>query len=256
VVLLVRAACFLSCIQSALCFSRYSCLYPSSSTCSYPCLDAALSATKTQYQVYNKAVDGLVHKPATVSTKKITSTTRTTTTRKSMAQLRLLYQSVEKIMPLELEQQQKQQQQMLGMQGSQSGLLLRLVVPALESLVKAKTSQQVIQAGRHLQETVNVALPLFRSQQIKVQVLERIAKAAAITGLFHVAINVTQHHVPSHICQEAFAWDFVREEKRTPCNSFFYKWQGWLLLQNHKLTTTTLSVPWPTIYSWRHCVTH
>jgi hypothetical protein len=31
-----------------------------------------------------------------------------------MAQLRLLYQSVEKIMPLELEQQQ---QQMLGMQG-------------------------------------------------------------------------------------------------------------------------------------------
>jgi hypothetical protein len=33
-----------------------------------------------------------------------------------MAQLRLLYQSVEKIMPLELEQQKQQQQ--MGMQGS------------------------------------------------------------------------------------------------------------------------------------------
>jgi hypothetical protein len=87
---------------------------------------ALSSRTQTQ-------AEALGQKPTTiVSTPSTTCTTSTYTSRKNVARLRLLHQSVEKLLQLALEQ-------LRDTQGS--GLFLRRVVAALESLVKAKPSQ-------------------------------------------------------------------------------------------------------------------
>jgi hypothetical protein len=76
--------------------------------CETRLIDSHIEMKALSSRTMNHLGDAISHKPKS-TTAIITSTISTCTSRKNTAQLRLLYQSVEKIIQLELQQQGKQE---------------------------------------------------------------------------------------------------------------------------------------------------
>jgi Pentatricopeptide repeat domain len=79
-----------------------------------------------------------------------------------------------------------------------------VLLDGLELLSSARTQAQVLEAGRMIE-----AVDVCRTQPLAIQ--ERVIKAAAMTGLLHLALTIVEHmllvscHLPSPICQDAMA---------------------------------------------------
>ena len=95
----------------------------------------------------------------------------------------------------------------------------RRLLGALKALSKAKMSHEVIQAGRRLDKEIPYILSL------STDVRDRIAKAAAIAGLFPLAFKLTdsileERCLPSNITQEALGSSLRRARKSKLLKTF------------------------------------
>ena len=112
-------------------------------------------------------------------------------------QLQLLFQSLEKTLRQEQQQQQQQQDNKIHPDAT-------LLLKAMDRLIRAQTTPQIVQAGQLLQNQLEAANYAYSPD-----VLERVAKATAMMGLLPLSLHLTHHmmleqnQVPSEMCQVA-----------------------------------------------------
>ena len=108
---------------------------------------------------------------------------------------------------------------------------------AMDTLVMAKTASQTTRAGRGLAQVLGLdgsssqsnsnSTPLYSPQ-----VLERVAKAAAMTGLTHLALQIVaqrllpNRRVPSIMCQDAIASALRKKGKLKQLEQFLLEVGG------------------------------